>query len=649
MKISKIEFQNFRNFKDRNVITCSTDGKMTIIYGLNGDGKTTLQQLFQWVFYNEVHFNKTANDKLYNLVFEKFVDYGEEFNVWATIDFEHEGDNYSLRREWIYKKELKDSKKIREDLSLMKKDNKNNWNVLTKPDLIIDEILPPGLSEYFFFDGESMLADLRVKGRESANKLRRALYSMFDLDLYEDAINHIGYTDRKTTVLGRLFLSKSGSNDTQVRGIKADIENTQTRISNLESSLTSMRDEKKEREEFVKNASEEIGGTLSKKHYEQKRRDLQKQRDENLRDLETVKGEFGKAIIKEVPRLFAAKAFRNNAHKINVESEKSKLIPGVKPRLIESLLKENTCVCGQSLGEKEYAHLKEYLNLLPPKSYIDLYSTFEGMIGVYEKDYEVSSFTEPIEHALDYSERAKEKDAEIAKVDEAEKNSDSSIQELIEARQDAEERIKELTDTIEENSTQLKIHQVRLRKLNKKFDEETAAADENKTTNKKIELMEAVREEFEVLLEERSVEYSEKLEEQIQLLLNEMLTSKRTVSVTSDFFVRVFDSNDDESKSEGQFAIVSFAYIGGVFKLLQSVSSLKGKEYPLVLDGPFSKLDNIQRQNVIDGLPGFAPQTIIFSKDNLQDYIDEKQVGHIWTLQSNEEKNVATIKEGFLW
>lgn len=164
MKISKIEFQNFRNFKDRNVITCSTDGKMTIIYGLNGDGKTTLHQLFQWVFYNEVHFNKTANDKLYNLVFEKSVGYGEEFNVWATIDFEHEGDNYSLRREWIYKKELKDSKKISEDLSLMKKDDKNNWNVLTKPDLIIDEILPPGLSEYFFFDGESMLADLRVKG-----------------------------------------------------------------------------------------------------------------------------------------------------------------------------------------------------------------------------------------------------------------------------------------------------------------------------------------------------------------------------------------------------------------------------------------------------------------------------------------------------
>lgn len=649
MKISKIEFQNFRNFKDRNEIICSTDGKMTIIYGLNGDGKTTLHQLFQWVFYNEVHFNKTANDKLYNLVFEKTVDFGKEFNVWATIEFEHEGDHYSLRREWVYKKELKDSKKISEDLSLMKKDKKNNWNVLTKPELIIDEILPPGLSEYFFFDGESMLADLRVKGRESANKLRRALYSMFDLDLYEEAINHIGYTDRKTTVLGRLFLSKSGSNDVQIRGIKAEIENTQTRISNLESSLDLMREEKKDKEEFIKNASEEIGGTLSKKHYEQKRRDLQSQRDEYLRDLENVKGEFGKAIIKEVPRLFAAKAFRNNAHQINVESEKNKLIPGVKPKLIASLLKEDICVCGQRLGEEEHAYLREYLNLLPPKSYIDSYSTFEGMINIYEKDYEATSFTGPIQRALDYSERAREKDADISKVDEAEKNSDSSIQELIEARQEAEESVYKLTNTIEETSTQLKISNAILKKANKKFEEETAAADINKTTNKKIELMEAVRTKFEAMLEERAIEYSGKLEEQIQLLLNEMLTSKRNVSVTSDFFVRVYDSNDDESKSEGQFAVVSFAYIGGVFKLLHSISSLKGKEYPLVLDGPFSKLDNIQRQNVIDGLPNFAPQTIIFSKDNLQDYIDEQQVGYIWTLQSNEEKNIAEIKEGFLW
>ena len=70
MRISKIEFENFRNFRDYGKIRCSTDGKVTIIYGKNGDGKTTLHQLFQWIFYGQVHFNKTTTDRLYNLQFE---------------------------------------------------------------------------------------------------------------------------------------------------------------------------------------------------------------------------------------------------------------------------------------------------------------------------------------------------------------------------------------------------------------------------------------------------------------------------------------------------------------------------------------------------------------------------------------------------
>ena len=71
MKIKRIEFENFRNFKNRGYIECSTDKKITIIYGKNGDGKTTLHQLFQWVFYGRVHFNQTTTDKLYNTAVTK--------------------------------------------------------------------------------------------------------------------------------------------------------------------------------------------------------------------------------------------------------------------------------------------------------------------------------------------------------------------------------------------------------------------------------------------------------------------------------------------------------------------------------------------------------------------------------------------------
>ena len=89
MKISKIEFENFRNFKEKCCITFPIDGSVTVIYGPNGVGKTTLHQLFQWIFYGEVHFNKTASKEMFNLDFEQEAAVNKAFSVWGIIDFEH--------------------------------------------------------------------------------------------------------------------------------------------------------------------------------------------------------------------------------------------------------------------------------------------------------------------------------------------------------------------------------------------------------------------------------------------------------------------------------------------------------------------------------------------------------------------------------
>lgn len=161
--------------------------------------------------------------------------------------------------------------------------------------------------------------------------------------------------------------------------------------------------------------------------------------------------------------------------------------------------------------------------------------------------------------------------------------------------------------------------------------------------------MSAVSNQFKTKLDEESRIFSSLLQDNIQDLVNRMLTSKHSVSVSPEFSVRVTDQFDDESKSEGQFAVISFAYIGGIFKLLREQESLSNKEYPLVLDGPFSKLDPDQRQNVIDTIPQFAPQVILFSKDDLHDVINPDLMGRVWTIESNAEKNIAKVKEGKLW
>ena len=233
-------------------------------------------------------------------------------------------------------------------------------------------------------------------------------------------------------------------------------------------------------------------------------------------------------------------------------------------------------------------------------------------------------------------------------MDEAEKKA-PDIENLIVARQEAEDAVEKLDDRISELKTELKKLDIYLRKQMSEFDSLTSTSKTNAQIENKISIMTAVLNHFRTKLEEESTTFSRLLQDNIQDLINRMLTSKRSVYVSPEFSVRVIDSFNDESKSEGQFAVISFAYIGGIFKLLRSQEELANKEYPLVLDGPFSKLDPDQRQNVIDTIPQFAPQVILFSKDDLNDIISPSMKGRVWTIVSNAEKNIAHVEEGHLW
>lgn len=651
MRIKSIEYENFRNFREHGIIRCSTDGKVTIIYGKNGDGKTTLHQLFQWIFYGQVKFNKTTTDHLYNLADEAEKEYGQVFEVMGRIDFEHKKELYSLTRKYIYKKGINDSEKIGEELSLQKQDVDYNWKRVERPTETIEKLLPSGLAEYFFFDGESMIADLRVKGKDSAGKLRKALYSMFDLDVIEAALTHIGRTDLKTTALGKLYLSKGTiANGSQIAAVKTNVETAMNVIADLEQKIENAKNEKQDKKELITKISEQIGSTKSKAQYEKQRKDLKKQRDAFLNNAYNNQAQFGDNIMNMFPPILISKAVNDAKGKLNLKINKTDLPAGINKRLISYLLKMSTttCICGNPLGEKEKEHIENYLKLLPPKSYSSMYHDFTKTAEQWGNGYDKIRIESIIKQVLDNQENAAICDKKIKELDEAEKNSED-IEDLIVARQQAEERVSELDQLLVDLENKNSKYKLYRKKQMEEFDNLTSSNENGKKVLHKIDIMESVAKSFSEKLDKAAVLYSQKLENYIQLLLNDMLTSKRNVSVSREFAVRVTDSFNDESKSEGQFAVVSFAYIGGILKMLKDEDTLNEKEYPLVLDGPFSKLDPDQRQNVVDILPQFAPQVIVFSKDDLHDVIAADNIGHVWTIESNDEKNIASVKEGKLW
>ena len=651
MKISKIEFENFRNFKEYGQIICSTNGEVTIIYGKNGDGKTTLHQLFQWVFYGQVHFNKTTTDRLYNLQYESECSFGDTFQVMGCIDFEHEGAQYSLRRTYTYRKSLNDSEKVAEDVSLQKMDDDYNWRRLERYTETIEKLLPSGLSDYFFFDGESMIADLRVKGKDSAGKLRKALYSMFDLDVIEAAISHLGRTDLKTTVLGKLYLSKGTiSSGSEIAAVKTNIEGAQARLEKYDQELQDANRKKSESQALIQKVSEQIGGFKSKGEYERQRKQLKLQRDSFLKSVVDAQSHFGDAVVDMFPQLLISKAVADAKKKIHLQIENNRLPEGLYPKLLHHLLSKSTnmCICGNPICDTERKHFETYLDMLPPKSYTSLYQEFSQTAQSWGRGYDKGIIEDYIVTVLNNNELAADCDKRIQELDSEEKKS-PDIEALVIARQQAEQNISELDELIGRIGTEHKKYEIYCNKQMKIFDELTIGKADSEKVRRKIRIMEQVASYFRKRLDDEAIAYSHKLEENIQSLIDSMLTTKRKVSVSSEFSVRVTDSFNDESKSEGQFAVVSFAYIGGILKMLESEKYLKMKEYPLVLDGPFSKLDSDQRQNVVDIIPKFAPQVILFSKDDLHEVFEAKNVGRVWTIISNAEKNIAKVEEGHLW
>lgn len=659
MKIRSIEYHNFRNFEKRGKIYFDTDGKITIIYGTNGDGKTTLHQLFQWILYGRVNFNRTTSgNKLYNLDAGEKLSVGCSFKTYGKIEFEHNGEEYAVCREWCYYKQSSGSitrKTENDTFHVLKCDAKRDWKRLENPHLVVDEVLPVGLSSYFFFDGETMIADLKMTGSESAKSLKKALYSILELELYEYALRDLGTTTQSQTVIGilhnRMLRARSKSTTEQDgREILKDIRILKRKIEETENGIAVKKNKIRENSERITELSEIIGSGKSNRKLENLRKDLKKSIEEQEAMIREEQKHFGDEAANNFAYLLVAKVANEAGERLylEVQEEEKNIIPGLTKELLVNLLKEGTCLCGNPLCDKERLSLERWKSLFPPASYKATYDKFDSSMRKYSGRYSNDRLLEYFKRIIKLKEAIRDSNLKIQEYDQ-EIKSNGNVDIYIDERNQLEKENAKWAEEIEQDKKNQGDFERRLHIREKKSDAVSNANSEVEMYKKQCEYMSEVVDAIRKELKKETEEYTHKLEKEIRTLVETMLTSEREVVLDDDFQLKVRDSHGDESKSEGQFAVISFAYIGGILKVLSSFEKFREKEYPLILDGPFSKLDSEQKANILTTIPEYVPQVVIFSKDPLFDDIEEERIGKVWTIQSNAEKNNAVIREGYLW
>ena len=658
MKIQKISYRNFRNYGEKGELSFDDQGRISLVYGENGDGKTTFHQLFQWILYEKVNFNKTTSStKLYNLKNGKDLPLERIMFVVGEIAFEHEDTNYLAHREWAYYKNASGDiqrKTALDKFYVMKQLPSNDWRKVDRPEDLIEQILPRGLSPYFFFDGETMIADLKMRGSESAKLLNAALTNLFDLDVYQKALDDIGKSTASTTVLGKLTQEK---NRVIRQTGNADAAQHERSIRRLNDELDQLYTDKDqidhkcdELQERISEISEKIGSSRSNKKLEEDRAAWKRAAENSQKDIARIRLEFGKEIETNYAFLLIDAVVKDAEKRmfLKVQKEERDVVPGLTKALLKSLLSQDDCVCGHHLDEAAKDRLREWMTYFPPASYKSTYDKFKQAAARHSGHFDEEELSEYMKRIFEKHNAIRAAERKIEDIDDELKENDN-IDDLIEERiekerewNDALKKRDELAGKIKHDESQVRLREAKLAALDK-------SNGKAEKIGEQIALVERVRDMILAEKQEKTVEYSKSLEEEIQNLVDSMLTTKRRVELSTDFQLKVLDSYDDESKSEGQFAAISFAYISAILKVLKTHDRLKGKEYPLVLDGPFSKIDEERRKNILIILPQYADQVIILSKEPLQDYLDPEDIGNVYTIVSNDEKNNAEIKEGYLW
>ena len=659
MIISKITFSRFRNFKNETTLEFSKDPKkINVVYGLNGDGKTTIHQLFRWLFYGLCNFDparssdKTAREwDLYNGHVAKDLQEGKRMSVEASCDFSHLGVNYSLTRVAFYKKEHGNILFDREKLDLLRKTPDNRYVSVGEPQAVIDEILPSVFSKYFFFDGERMVNDLRAGKSTTTNELANAVYYLFDLKEYNDAIKDIGDTDKSSTVIGKLDSEVPDDSDN-----KSDLTRLQwkkvtcnRKIEELKDKIETLEGELQEHLDEITRLSEIIGSSKGSKDLEKERKSLSSTNDLLKADLKKYKNQFAKHIYSIYPRVIVAnKSLSVKDEILQMIENSGDYVPGLTKKIVENLLQRDKCICGTPLTQKEKDTLNNLFRLLPPKSYQSLYHDF---LDQCKKD--ADAYIEQCEDAdmilSDYSQKIEAIDKNIARIEEIDElmkeysDIDSYIDKRVEeekARDECKRRIDLLKDEKKENELYASTYEKKINKLR-------AAQSSYAIIETKKEIMQQVKQYLQLTLSEKLTDCRKTLQTNIESLIKYILTSNRKVEVGENFMLKVTNLLGGNYQNEGTFAVVSFSFILGLLQTLKKFNTKDAqKQYALLLDAPFSKLDIVHKPRVVNKLLEYGDQIILFSKDSLIDYLPEANTGTMYTLESfTADQTVTSAKK----
>jgi DNA sulfur modification protein DndD len=623
MKLISLRLCNFRQFygKTPEIKLAAGEKNTTIIHGNNGAGKTTILNAFTWVLYERFTPAFAASNLLINKRSIAEVNPNTAVECWGELQFDRDNKRYQLKRKcYATKNSQGEIEQSKTQLFMLIAGDDGCWyHPMQPPEEIIASILPVSLHQYFFFDGEQI--DLIFRYGKN-NNLAEDTKELLGIKVLERSIEHLKKAGKN---LQEELEAIGDSNTKKLLREKIELETEQDKLVKRQQTIIQ---DLKAQEEIKKQLNEQILALSGAADLKKVKEGLERQEKVTRQNLIQAKTNLKKYISQQGYLLFLddrIQKFNNLLAKLRAEEEGNL---GIKPQLIDKILRQKHCICGTELNENTIAfdrivalkqqpetvdieaaivRLETTVNIMPDRANILLQNIDLEQQNIQHWRGELAQ----IENQID---EIKTKFRTYPDLD---------IQELQKQLDRQEDTIKDLILEQGGNRQQIEILQKQIETILKQIGKDKLKEDKQILNKKRID---RTRDAVSTLIEVRNriqTQFRLSLENKVKEIFNSISFTPYQPQLSDNYELTLIENtsgiNVPVAASTGENQILSLSFIGAILDRVREWSQkhalmgIDSSTLPIVMDSPFGSLDEVYRRQVARSLPQLANQLVVLA------------------------------------
>lgn len=613
MKLKTIIFNNFRQFYGEQKVNLETtdDKNLIVIHAENNVGKTTFLKGFTWCLFNKENFKRKAylNDYLFSQLAK-----GETAIASVTLIFDDRKGEYYVKRS-IEVSNIA-GKQYPKDENL---EVKIGGQIQTNQQDQINRILNPELSDYFFFEGESIG---EMASPENKDEIKNGIQYIMGLEVYDRAVKHTGHA-RDDFRKSLRSLEENNNVESSPIAKKSDLLKE---IDIKNETLQKLAKYSQHKEKEKKDIRDQILKAEDVERFEKEVRRLETILTQ-IQNEDTVELNSIKKLISKNAYLSMSKNTINNVDIfLSKKRKKGELPSNIREQFVIDLLKEGECICGTPLNNQSTRkHLEDLLKKTVQKDIEDRFIDVNGFTSNHI-DYQ-DSFIEQLNILVEkrkiLTDRLDVLNTELEEEKaKRKKHSGLTSQELIASLEATEESLRKTNQSIGEHNAILKDLEIKLKEVEKELKDYHAQSSKVAREEKRLTLAEETLNLIISEYQQLTNRVRDKLTEKVSEIFDSIIHGNYKIKINDKFELEltkiVNDSEGETELSRGQEQIASLSFIAALVHIAKKWDEEHKHEtwggagvYPMVMDSPFGTLGQFYQSSLTKKLRDLAPQIIV--------------------------------------